>query len=64
MPASEEQRFFTVDLDDVAGGREPDFPLTDGDVVNLPMSPARVVPWSLWTVAREMIHVGGSLLLF
>jgi polysaccharide export outer membrane protein len=59
-----EQRFFTVDLDDVAGGREPDFPLTDGDVVNLPMSAVRVVPWSLWTVAREMIHIGGSALLF
>ncbi len=57
-------RSFEVDLDAVADGRAPDVPITDGDVVHVPMSMARVVPWSMWTVAREMIHVGGSVLLF
>jgi protein involved in polysaccharide export with SLBB domain len=57
-------RTFEVDLDAVADGRAPDVPIADGDVVHVPVSMARAVPWSVWTVAREMIHVGGSVLLF
>jgi protein involved in polysaccharide export with SLBB domain len=57
-------RTFEVDLDAIADGRAPDVPITDGDVVHVPASVTRVVPWSVWTVAREMIHVGGSVLLF
>ncbi|MEB2283285.1 MAG: hypothetical protein B6D46_05935 [Polyangiaceae bacterium UTPRO1] len=57
-------RTFEVDLDAVADGRAADVPIADGDVVRVPVSVARVVPWSMWTVAREMIHVGGSVLLF
>jgi polysaccharide export outer membrane protein len=57
-------RTFEVDLDAIADGRVPDVPIADGDVVHVPVSMARVVPWSVWTVAREMIHVGGSVLLF
>lgn len=59
-----EQRSFTVDLDAVAEGRAPDMPITDGDVVRLPTSSARIVPWGVWALAREMIHIGGSVLLF
>lgn len=62
--AQGEQRYFTVDLDAVAEGRSPDFPITDGDVVRLPPEVARLVPWMLWSVAKEMVHVGGSVLLF
>jgi polysaccharide export outer membrane protein len=57
-------RTFEVDLDAIADGRVADVPIADGDVVTVPVSMARVVPWSVWTVAREMIHVGGSVLLF
>src|SRR6185295_5483009 len=57
-------RTFEVDLDAIAQGRVADVPIADGDVVHVPVSMARVVPWSVWTVAREMIHVGGSVLLF
>jgi hypothetical protein len=57
-------RSFEVDLEAIADGRAPDVPIADGDVVHVPASVARVVPWSVWTVAREMIHVGGSVLLF
>lgn len=57
-------RTFEVDLNAIADGRVADVPITDGDVVHVPVSMARVVPWSVWTVAREMIHVGGSVLLF
>jgi polysaccharide export outer membrane protein len=59
-----EQRSFTVDLAALAGGTTPDVPISDGDVVYVPVAPTRVVPWGLWTVAREMVHVGGSVLLF
>src|SRR5262249_34172640 len=59
-----EERSFEVDLQAVADGRAPDVPTTDGDVIRLPMSVARVVPYGLWVVAREMIHIGGSVVLF
>jgi len=39
-------------------------PIADGDVVHIPTSVTRVVPWTVWTVAREMIQVGGNVLLF
>ena len=57
-------RTFEVDLQAIADGHTADVPMADGDVVHVPASPARLVPWSMWTIAREMIHVGGSVLLF
>jgi polysaccharide biosynthesis/export protein len=59
-----EERAYTVDLDAVAAGRTPDLALADGDVVLLPAAPARLVPYGFWTVAREIVHVGGSVALF
>jgi polysaccharide export outer membrane protein len=59
-----EERSFTVDLTAVSEGRAPDLALADGDVITIPAAPGRVVPWAMWTVAREMIHVGGNVLLF
>ncbi len=59
-----EERTFTVDLTALAEGRATDVALADGDVITVPAAPARVVPWAMWTVAREMIHVGGNVLLF
>jgi len=59
-----EQRSFTVDLAAVQEGREPDVPLADGDLVRVPAAAARLVPWGVWTLAREMVHIGGSVLLF
>jgi polysaccharide export outer membrane protein len=62
--AGGEQQHFTVDLDAVAAGRAPDFPITDGDVVHLPMSAARAVPWTAYEVAKEAIHISGYVPLF
>jgi polysaccharide biosynthesis/export protein len=59
-----EQRYFTVDLDAVASGREADFPITDGDVVHLPVSPERAVPWGVYEATKEMIKVGASFPIF
>jgi protein involved in polysaccharide export with SLBB domain len=62
--AAGEQKYFSVDLDAVASGREPDFPITDGDVVHLPASPERAVPWGVYEATKEMIHVGASIPIF
>src|SRR6185369_1261061 len=59
-----EERSFTLDLGAVAGGRATDLALADGDVITVGAAPERVVPWAMWTIAREMVHVGGSVLLF
>ena len=59
-----DERNFTVDLAAINEGRAPDPPVTDGDVVRLPVSAVRVVPWGMWTVARELVRVGGNVLLF
>jgi polysaccharide export outer membrane protein len=58
------QEVFTVDLLAVSDGQLPDVPLADGDVVRIPPSWGRVVPWAMWSTAKEMFHIGGSLLLF
>jgi polysaccharide export outer membrane protein len=58
------QRLITVDLDAVAAGRVLDIPVSDGDVVQVPAVTARMLTWGLWTLAREMVHIGGSVLLF
>lgn len=62
--AAGETRSFDVDLAAVAAGTADDVPITDGDVIHVPSDPARLVPWSMWTVAREMVQVGGNVLLF
>jgi protein involved in polysaccharide export with SLBB domain len=59
-----EQRSITVDLDAIARGEAADIPITDGDVVRLPASGGRMIPYGMWTVAREVVHVGGNVLLF
>jgi polysaccharide export outer membrane protein len=62
--AAGETRSFDVDLAAVAAGTADDVPITDGDVVHVPPDPTRLVPRSVWTVAREMVQVGGNVLLF
>lgn len=61
---SGEQRYLKVDLQAVAEGRAPDLPMTDGDVVRVPASYVRLVPWGAWSMVRELVHVGGSAVLF
>lgn len=58
------ERFYVVDLDAVAHGEAPDLVLADGDVVRISASSTRLLPWGFWQLAREMIHIGGSVALF
>ncbi|HEY2389524.1 MAG TPA: polysaccharide biosynthesis/export family protein [Candidatus Binatia bacterium] len=59
-----EERSFTLDLNAIGDGSAPDLALADGDVISIGAAPGRVVPWAVWTIAREMVHVGGNVLLF
>ncbi len=59
-----EERSFTIDLTAIAEGHAADLALADGDVISVGAAPGRVVPWAMWTIAREMVHVGGNVLLF
>jgi polysaccharide export outer membrane protein len=61
---SGEDQSFTIDLEAVERGEAQDLPLRDGDVVRLPPTYARLIPYGVWTVAREVVHVGGSVPLF
>jgi len=61
---SGEDRSFVLDIQAVADGKGPDAPVIDGDVVSVPASPGRLVPWGAWSVVKEMVHVGGSVALF
>jgi len=45
----------------VAEGRIPDVPMTDGDVIRLPASAIRLLPWGVWVMARDLIRVGGQV---
>ena len=55
---------FQVNVKAVRAGRIDDVPVKDGDVVHVPMHVARVVPWAIWTAGRELIRIGGNVLLF
>lgn len=59
-----EEDTVVVDVDAIADGRARDVPLTDGDVVTVPSDNTKLVPYGVWSFAKEMIHVGGSIPLF
>jgi polysaccharide export outer membrane protein len=59
-----DQQLLTVNLDDIAKGKAPDLVMTDGDVVRLPASTTRLVPWGVWQIVSTMVRVGGNVLLF
>src|SRR5213593_42570 len=59
-----EERSFTVDLEAVREGRAADVPITDGDVVRVPASTIRVVPWGAYSLLKGLVYVGGSVPLF
>ncbi|MCW5889157.1 MAG: polysaccharide biosynthesis/export family protein [bacterium] len=59
-----EQKMYVVDLDAVASGAAPDMPLADGDVVSVPPSTARLIPWGMWKVTTGMVAIGASIPIF
>lgn len=59
-----EQKMYVVDLDAVANGTAPDMPLADGDVVSVPPSTSRLIPWGMWKVTTGMVAIGASIPIF
>jgi polysaccharide export outer membrane protein len=59
-----EERSFEVDLQAVRQGRASDVPITDGDVVRVPASTIRLVPWGAYSLMKGLVYVGGSVPLF
>lgn len=59
-----ELQSFAVDLDDIASGVVPDVPVIDGDVVYLPASIPKMIPYGAWELVKAVVHVGGSVALF
>jgi protein involved in polysaccharide export with SLBB domain len=55
------QETVPVDLKAVADGNEPDLPITDGDVIRVPVSPIRLLPWGVWTLVQNMVRFGGTV---
>ena len=58
------ERSFSVDLTAITEGGAPDIQITDGDVVRVPASTARVLPWGVWVTVRSLVRLGGSVMLF
>jgi polysaccharide export outer membrane protein len=58
---SGKSRRFVVDLDAVAQGGASDVTMIDGDVVRVPASTVRLVPWGMWTLVTTMIRMGGDV---
>jgi len=50
-----------VNLDAVAQGQVPDVVMIDGDVVSVPPSNAKLVPWGVWNAVNTMVRVGGTV---
>jgi hypothetical protein len=50
-----------VNLELVAQGQASDPIMIDGDVVNVPASSAKLVPWGVWNTINTMVRVGGSV---
>jgi protein involved in polysaccharide export with SLBB domain len=64
LGAASEQKILTVDIDAITAGRATDVSMTDGDVVHLPAAPERLVPYTVYEVGKDMIRIGGNVLLF
>ena len=64
VSASGGEEHLIVDVDGITAGRVPDLLVTDGDVVRVPVSLPKMVPYGVWTLITAMVHVGGTVPLF
>lgn len=62
--AGGDREIMTVDLDAIARGEAQDVVMSDGDVVRVPASTVRLVPWGFWNAVRDLFRVGGDVLVF
>jgi polysaccharide export outer membrane protein len=52
---------FMADLDAIRAGTMPDVELRSGDVVRVPPSAVKVVPWGVYSFVQNLFHVGASM---
>jgi polysaccharide export outer membrane protein len=64
MLSPTEEYYMTVDLHAVDDRLQPDLPIIDGDVVYLPASGPRLVPWGLWQFFTNVFRIGASVVAF
>jgi len=50
-----------VDMAKITEGEQRDITLQSGDVVKVPVSPLRMVPYSLFWVITNVVRIGASL---
>jgi protein involved in polysaccharide export with SLBB domain len=55
---NEGQQLIVVDLEKVRNGETHDLPVQDGDVVEVPISGVKAVPYGIYEAAMTMIRVG------
>ena len=55
------QQIILVDLEKVRRGDQADIAVQDGDVVEVPVSGAKVIPYGFYQAAMTMIRVGGYM---
>jgi polysaccharide biosynthesis/export protein len=59
-----EEYFVTVDLDAINDRQQADVPIIDGDVVYLPASAPKLVPWGIWQFFTNVFRIGASVVAF
>jgi polysaccharide export outer membrane protein len=59
-----QQERIRVNMAAVKDGEANDVPVKDGDVVHVPKSLVRLLPWSAWHTAVSLVRIGGSVVLF
>lgn len=64
MLSPTEEYFVTVDVDAVDSRQQADVPIIDGDVVYLPASGPKLVPWGMWQFFTNVFRIGASVVAF
>jgi hypothetical protein len=50
-----------INYNDIDAQRAPDFPIQEGDVIEVATSTAKIVPYGIYKTVTELIHVGARV---
>lgn len=59
-----EKIFFIADLESIKAGQQPDIPIEGGDVIQVPSSTAKMVPYGFYKFVTSIFNVGTSAPLY
>jgi hypothetical protein len=57
-------RTYTVNLEQIKQGKRPDYPVQEGDVIDLASSKAKLVPYGIYRFFSSLPHIGATVPLF